>query len=103
MSRLLWTQRQDLGPAARYGCGMAFDPVRGRTVLFGGTSTAGISYPDTWAWDGGSWTQLDDSGPVGRFSFGMTGDTTRKCVVLFGGETAAGKLMGDTWEWDGTA
>ena len=30
MPKLLWTQRQDIGPKARDGCGMAFDPLRKR-------------------------------------------------------------------------
>ena len=33
-----WTQRQDIGPGPRWGHAMAFDSVRGRTVLYGGAS-----------------------------------------------------------------
>ena len=34
--KLLWTQKQDIGPTPRMGHAMAFDAARGRTVLFGG-------------------------------------------------------------------
>ncbi len=48
-------------PLARRHAGMAFDPVRGRTVLFGGdrqaASGAQTMERDTWEWDGQSWTR----------------------------------------------
>lgn len=31
-----WTQRQDIGPGARWGHAMAFDSIRRRVVIFGG-------------------------------------------------------------------
>lgn len=105
--RLLWTQRQDIGPAGRAGCAMAFDPVRGKTVLFGGSS------PDrgTWEWDGHYWTQVSDMGPALRREFGMAWDNALQRVMLFGGaevvadpgvnESPNPVPLGDTWEWDG--
>ena len=33
-----WTQRQDIGPSARWGLAVAYDADRERTVLFGGVS-----------------------------------------------------------------
>jgi hypothetical protein len=36
MARLLWTQKQDMGPLPRVGHAMAHDSRRGRLVLFGG-------------------------------------------------------------------
>jgi hypothetical protein len=36
MAKLLWSQRQDMGPSPRWSHAMAFDAVRKRTVLFGG-------------------------------------------------------------------
>jgi hypothetical protein len=35
-----WTMRQDMGPSARWGHAMVFDPVRKRSVLFGGSTVA---------------------------------------------------------------
>jgi hypothetical protein len=44
---------------------MAYDSVRGRSVLFGGgTDLIGTSVlRDTWERDGANWTQMADSGP----------------------------------------
>jgi hypothetical protein len=33
---LLWTQRQDIGPSARFGHALAYDQARNRTLLVGG-------------------------------------------------------------------
>ena len=53
----LWTQRQDMGPAARHGHAMAFDRGRRAIVLFGGINgplaaaggvAAGKALGDTW-------------------------------------------------------
>ena len=65
MPRVRWTQKQDIGPMARTGPGMAFDISRGRAVLFGGTSY-GQFLADTWEWDGNEWTQMADTGPTAR-------------------------------------
>jgi hypothetical protein len=40
MAKLLWSQRQDMGPSPRWSLAMAFDAVRKRTVLFGGEAGA---------------------------------------------------------------
>ena len=100
MAPLLWTQRQDIGPAARFGHAMAFDSARGRTVLFGGFASDS-SMNDTWEWDGQDWTQIQDIGPPPRSLTAMVFDSTRGRTVLFGGAGSGGVLLGDTWEWDG--
>ncbi len=100
MAPLLWTQRQDIGPAARFGHAMAFDTARGRTVLFGGVA-GGSNLNDTWEWDGADWTQIQDIGPPPRSLTALAFDSKRARTVLFGGEGNAGSLLGDTWEWDG--
>ena len=105
MPKLLWTQRQDIGPAARAGSGLAFDPVRGKMVLFGGTNLD----RGTWEWDGQYWTQVSDMGPTPRRDFGMAWDNASQRVLLFGGAgadpganpNAVLAVFGDTWEWDG--
>jgi Galactose oxidase, central domain len=104
--RWLWTQKEDIGPSARWQHGMAYEDVRQRVVLFGGwggVETLG----DTWEWDGSAWTQIADMGPPGRYSPGMTYDVSRQCVVLFGGSVWLEQwpwwvTLGDTWEWNGT-
>jgi len=103
MAQLLWTQKQDVGPAARSDVAMVFDAARSRVVLFGGAggSTATV-FNDTWEWDGENWTQYEDIGPAPRSRHGMTYDSKRGRTVLFGG--SAGNLnLNDTWEWDGAA
>jgi hypothetical protein len=37
MARYLWTQKEDIGPSARFGHAMTYDSARSRTVLFGAT------------------------------------------------------------------
>jgi hypothetical protein len=100
MAKMLWSQRQNMGPAARSGHAMAYDRGRKRTVLFGGLSGVTILL-DTWEWDGQHWVQVADSGPTARQNPGMAHDENRSRVVLFGGLDITGRLTGDTWEWDG--
>lgn len=102
MVKLLWTQKQDIGPRPRTRHGMAYDAARRQTLLFGGNMFAGRLVNDTWAWDGANWTQLENRGPSERSGHAMTYDAARSRVVLFGG-TSATSDMNDTWEWDGEA
>jgi hypothetical protein len=93
-----WTQVADIGPAARWGCAMAYDSVRQRVVLFGGSNALGsIRFNDTWEWDGAEWTQIADTGPPRR-RHGMAFESSRECLVLFGGEGGSVDLF-NTWEW----
>ena len=95
------------GPSARAGHSMAFDSIRGRTVLFGGgNNISGGPYPiDTWEWDGINWTSIGASlPPSGRRNHAMAFDSLRGKVVLFGGSWSNGVStyeLDDTWEWDG--
>ena len=101
---LLWTQKQDIGPAGRYYPAMTFDASRERVLLFGGLVAAGTDTDtaDTWLWDGADWTQVSDSGPLARAGANMAFDTARERVVLFGGVDQPGNVLDDTWAWDGT-
>jgi Galactose oxidase, central domain len=104
MARLLWTQRQDIGPSPRSKFGLAYDSTRALTYLFGGGPTApGVIVADseTWAWDGQYWTQVSRFGPERRAGHSMTFDTARGNTLLFGGERAAGDELGDTWVFEG--
>ena len=81
---------------------MAYDEVRGRTVLFGGDNRGSSLLGDTWEWDGNDWTQMNDVGAGGRSGHAMAfgarpvGATSFE-VLLFGGQNGAAAL-GDTWE-----
>jgi len=103
VSPLLWTQKQDVGPQSRAGAAAAYDGARGRVVLFGGTTLAGVAFGDTWEWDGTDWTQVEDTGPVARSGHALAYDSNRSRVVLFGGAASDGTPRGDTWEWDGAS
>ena len=73
MSRFLWTQKEDIGPAGRFGHAMAYDSVRSRTSLFGGSLLIGgqsASVNDTWEWNGEFWTQMADIRTWRRYSPG---------------------------------
>jgi hypothetical protein len=100
MAKVLWTQKQDIGPRARIGHAMTYDVTRRRVVLFGGDSLSNALFGDTWEWDGDSWTQVEDIGPSARVFHAMAFDATRSRTVLFGGRDQGG-LLGDTWEWVG--
>jgi hypothetical protein len=111
MSQLLWTQKQDIGPAPRSHEAMVYDSARSRVVLFGGQKSylqpemdyAQAYYNDTWEWDGEFWTQVADIGPLARSGAAMIYDRVRARVVLFGGWDRQNNFSPDTWEWDGEA
>jgi hypothetical protein len=101
MAKVLWTQKQDVGPSARGEHAIAYDEARERVVLFGGTAGGGTLQGDTWEWDGTDWTEVADTGPDARSGHALAFDAARERVLLFGGEAAGSALRGDTWEWDG--
>ena len=83
---------------------MAYDSVRGVTVMFGGEIVSGSATGDTWEWDGKEWAQVSDMGPDARVYAGMVFAADEKVCVLFGGVAGISReVFGDTWRWDGTA
>ena len=97
MIRILWTQKEDAGPAPRTLASMAYDSGRGRTVLYGGrSSTAFLN--NTWEWDGANWTQMADAGPPARSGAAAAYDAERNQTVIFSGSNTEP----DTWGWDGS-
>jgi hypothetical protein len=104
VAALLWSQVQDIGPPARTGHGMAFDPARGKLVLFGGLA-GGKAAGDTWEWDGTLWSQVADTGPSPRAYHGMAYDPAGHRVLVFGGaandDAQDRQYLNDTWGWDG--
>ena len=101
MAKVLWTQKQDVGPGARGAHAISYDGGRQRVVLFGGRAGGGTPQADTWDWDGTDWTQVADTGPDARSGHALAYDSNRQRVVMFGGEAAGSALRADTWEWDG--
>jgi hypothetical protein len=100
-----WVERTPLSgdqPEPRSWGGLVYDPVVGRSVLFGDD---GPLYVDTWSWNGASWERHPASSPVppSRELAGMTYDAQRDRVVLFGGVSPDGGVLDDLWEFDGDA
>ena len=88
-------------PPARAAGAMAFDPVRGRIVMFGGLLGGGFAPADVWEYDG-SWHKVTAAGPSARRGISMAYDAAAKRTLLFGGLDASG-TRDDLWSWNGTA
>ena len=84
------------------GAAGAYDPTRGRFVLFGGSSGPGVVTSGTWMFNGTTWTQLDVTGPPAMMMASMVFDSKRHVMVLFGGwDPRLRRGYGETWEFDG--
>jgi hypothetical protein len=96
-----WTQVTTTAtPTSRHRLAMAFDAVRGRTILANGASgpNSQLLFPaDSLDYDGANWSTLP-SNPPGRGWVAMAYDSTRGKMVLFGG-FANNADFGDTWEY----
>src|SRR5262249_17285312 len=95
-----WEDRST-NPDPRFGHALAFDPLRGRTVLFGGSGAT--RHADTWEWDGGSWTHRASANtPPARLYHALAYDLARGRTVLFGGaNSSSGVALADTGEGAG--
>ncbi len=82
---------------------MAYDAVRGVTVLFGGdVSLNEIGNNQTWEWNGTMWTRRVDRSPPPEVQAAMAYDAARGVTVLFGRESYFDGTNPSTWEWNGT-
>ena len=92
------------GPPGLLNHAMAYDAVRGRVVVHGGSTNTYAN--ETWEWDGQSWELVCGGStlceaPVGAVS-AVAFDSARGEVVLFGGDAAAADhCAGETWAWNG--
>src|SRR5258706_130610 len=86
-----WGQQSPAqSPPGLVYAGMAYDSLRGRTVLFGGGT-------DTWEWDGSRWTAISTTiAPGSSIGPGMVYDSDRHVTVLLDNN-------GNTWEWNGSS
>jgi len=96
-----WYRMPDTSIGTRDHHVMVYDAARGKTVLYGGTTSNSSWATDTWEWDGNRWTKITTLGPGARAHFAMAYDSKRERVVLFGGFGEDTKYRNDTWEWDG--
>ncbi|MBS1123983.1 MAG: peptidase subtilisin kexin sedolisin [Deltaproteobacteria bacterium] len=94
-----WTERASSGPVPRAEHVMAFDPIRGTTILFGGED-ANKFLGDTWEWNGSTWTKLSVVAPSARADAAVT--TYHGGLILYGGRDTMGDLA-ETWRWNGSA
>jgi MYXO-CTERM domain-containing protein len=89
-------------PTARYAPAVAFNPVTGKTCLFGGSDEfTGVVLDDYWEWDGRTWTQIPTTGarPSARAYAAMAFDPARNSMILFSGDAYdAVSTLDDTWE-----
>jgi hypothetical protein len=82
---------------------MAYDSALGVSVLFGGSTSSGLS-ADTWEWNGSSWTRLNvAASPPPMVWTAMAYDSMRSRLVLFGAFNQFGLWVSETWEFDGSA
>ncbi len=100
-----WTLRTAAGPSARAQHGLAYDPHRRVTLLFGGSAgpcgwDSCQFFDDTWEWNGTSWRFLCEDGPSAIADHGMAYDEQRHVITIFGG-LANGEPSAGTWEWTG--
>jgi cysteine-rich repeat protein len=94
--RLHWAERT-LTPPGRQRAVAAYDPIRGRIVMFSGANDNGV-LGDVWEWDGGAWTQFRGPTPPGRIPSAMAFDGTG--VLVYGGSNVG---LSDTWTFDGVS
>jgi hypothetical protein len=103
----VWANVTSPGPAVRHGAAMAYDPLRGTILMFGGISFVSASaFAETWEWDTAtkSWTELSVSpSPPARGGAGLVYDPINDRMVLHGGWDPATGLLADTWAWDPSA
>lgn len=101
-------QAASTGPSGRAGHVLAYDPVRGETLLLGGdTDLSAQSADSLWGWTGTEWRVHGPADPGWRTLPAMAFDTRRGRLVLYGGKPVLGRHVyadtaaSDTWEWDG--
>ena len=96
-----WTMTDGGGPS-RSKPAMAYDPARGKTVVFGGLDPTTMTYfGDTWEYAGAGWVANPAAGPTPRVS-AMAWYAQGEQIVLFGGTSGTG-TSSDMWTFDGTS
>ncbi len=92
----IWQPIDRNGQGASFtGHAVAYDPIRGRTLLFAASSPAQLL-----EWDGRRWSVRAGDGPSPRSKPSLAFDSSRDRAVLFGGQWVS-TSMADTWEWSG--
>jgi hypothetical protein len=86
LGTVLWEQKTISAPPARMGHALIYDAARAVTLAAGGRPPAdvGVSFSDTWAWDGWSWASVAAGLPARGFITG-TYDSGRGLSLTYGG------------------
>lgn len=95
-----WARSTGPRPPGRTEACCAFDPVRKRTLLFGGwryEDGERVRLGDLWEWDGAAWTRVAARGPEPRSGAAMTWDPLHKRMLMGGGNGP----RSDLWAFDG--
>jgi PKD repeat protein len=86
-------------PAPRYEASMAYDPLAGRIVLFGGQSADGSTLGDTWYFAGNDWsTDTVPVSPPARYFGELSNESPNGSLLLFSG-VGGFSTLDDTWEY----
>jgi hypothetical protein len=93
-----WELKATGGLNPRYSAAACFDPVRNRTVLYGGNTGSATFANGTWEWDGTAWTLRSQVGPPPSAEHAMAFNPVLGVSMMF-----SGALGGDLWAWDGSA
>lgn len=93
-----WTQRTSTTtpPSQRFNYTLSYDPLRQRTVLFGG-STSGN---ELWEWNGAAWQLMLANAPTAPINPGMYFDPALAATVIIGGQDSGWRTA--SWTWNGT-
>ncbi len=89
-------------PSPRYGMAMTYDAADGYIVGFGGATSAGVPFNDTWIFNG-TWvnvTNRQTTSPTGVFNAGVAYDASTSSVVLVDGFGLGGNVNA-TWSFSG--
>jgi hypothetical protein len=88
------------GPSPRSGALAAYDPVRGKLVMHGGSGSAGTWLNETWEWTlAGGWMQFAGAVPTNaRIDMAFNSASNRMAVVRSGGSG-----IPEVHEYDGVA
>lgn len=107
LEAVVWTDRTDPDhkPVGRFGHGLAYDPVRNKTVLFGGSVNGPPPFlDDTWEWDGDAWHDVSPTNPPeGRLYHDLAYSSVHGGAVLVGGlpQLEFVSAKNDVWLWNG--
>lgn len=87
-------------PPPRRHLAMAFDELRGVSVVFGGYASGPLYFNDTWEWDGTLWRRGQDASPPGsREEAAMAWDGVNGKVLLSGGGFDETTYLWDGMDW----